>query len=64
MAIDIDDVLEHHVGAMGRGQVLMLVVASMSFLPMGVILVLMVFTALDPVSAGHWACTAGLGPDG
>ena len=31
--------------------------ASLSFIPMALLLLLMVFTSLDPVEARQWACT-------
>ncbi|PNH07510.1 Solute carrier family 22 member 21 [Tetrabaena socialis] len=54
-----DAVLESRVGAFGRGQLLLVLTASMSHVPMAAILMLMVFTSQDPIAAGAWNCTGG-----
>ncbi|GLC47597.1 hypothetical protein PLESTB_000005500 [Pleodorina starrii] len=51
-----DDVLERHVGSFGRGQLKILLIASLSHIAMAAVLMLMVFTAQDPIAAGVWEC--------
>ncbi|GFR50085.1 hypothetical protein Agub_g12229, partial [Astrephomene gubernaculifera] len=51
-----DDVLDAYVGHFGRGQLLTLLIASISHIAMATVLMLMVFTAQDPFIAGDWLC--------
>lgn len=54
--LTLDDLLQNHVGELGWGQIFILAITSLCFLPVGIILLLMVFDSLDPVTAGLWAC--------
>ena len=54
--LTIDEMLENHVGEIGRGQIQLLAWASFSFMPMALLLLVMVFTSLDPVEVGQWTC--------
>ncbi|KAG2454670.1 hypothetical protein HYH02_000509 [Chlamydomonas schloesseri] len=55
-----DEVLERCVGAFGRGQLLLLVLASTSHIAMAALLMLMVFTGQDPIPvSGAWRCEPG-----
>ena len=54
--LTLDELLERQVGELGRGQIQLLAWASFAFIPMALLLLLMVFTSLDPVEAGLWTC--------
>ena len=52
----VDELLEAHVGELGRAQLQLLAWASLSFIPMALLLLLMVFTSFDPVEGRLWTC--------
>ena len=53
----LDHLLTSQIGQFGRGQLLIMVAASLSYVPMVLVLMLMVFVSLDPVEARLWSCT-------
>ena len=55
--LTVDQMLELHVGQFGLGQFFVLAVASSAFVPMGIMMLLMIFTSADPVEARKWRCT-------
>ena len=53
----LDDLLESQIGQFGKGQLLIMTAASLVFVPMALVLMLMVFITKDPVEARLWSCT-------
>jgi hypothetical protein len=54
----MDAALSAHVGELGRGQFIIVLVTSLCQIPMAMLLMLMVLTSLDPVPSGEWYCVS------
>ncbi|KAG2484292.1 hypothetical protein HYH03_016838 [Edaphochlamys debaryana] len=53
-----DDLLQARVGSLGRAQLFIVIVVSLSQVMMAAVLMLMVLTAQDPITEGKWECVA------
>jgi MFS transporter, OCT family, solute carrier family 22 (organic cation transporter), member 4/5 len=54
--ITFDDSLVLHIGQLGRGQLLLMLTASLFWISNAMFILLMVFTAVDPIKSHLWHC--------
>ncbi|KAI8471458.1 MAG: major facilitator superfamily domain-containing protein [Monoraphidium minutum] len=52
-----DQALEQYVGGLGRGQIINFVLAALTWLPGGVLVLLLVFSLGSPAAGRDWECT-------